>query len=147
MKKIAVVKNFATIAFLLACLIVLPSARADEANQATKLTFNHSIQISGRVLPAGTYWFVLANINSPDVVQVFNSDRTTLYATILTINAERLNTTNNTAITFAERGFAQPQAIVYWFYPGSTIGHEFLYPKQVQKELAKDKQYTVVAGY
>jgi hypothetical protein len=147
MKSKAVVKSFTTIAFLLACLIALPAARADEANQATKLTFNRSIQISGHVLPAGTYWFVLASIDSPSIVRVFNSDRSRLYATIFTVNAERLNTTDNTAITFAERGFAQPQAIVYWFYPGSTIGHEFLYPKQVQTELAKDKQYTVVAGY
>jgi DNA-binding beta-propeller fold protein YncE len=130
-------------------LIALPAARADESNQATKLTFNQSIQISGHVLPAGTYWFVLLDINSPNIVRVFNSDRSTLYATILTIDAERLNTTDNTAITFAERDSAQPQpqSIVYWFYPGRTIGHEFLYPKQVQKELAKDKHVTVVAGF
>jgi hypothetical protein len=149
MKKITVVKSCATIAFLIACLIALPAARADESNQATKLTFNQSVQISGRVLPAGTYWFVLANVNSRDVVQVFNSDRSALYATFLTVNAERLNTTDGTAITFVERESAQPQpqSIVYWFYPGRTIGHEFLYPKRVRKELAKDKQVTAVAGF
>ncbi len=40
----------------------------------------------------------------------------------------------------------QPEAIVSWFYPGRTTGHEFVYSKQDQKELATAKQYTVVAG-
>ena len=54
--------------------------------------------------------------------------------------------TGKAAITLAERGESQPEAIVAWVYPGRTEGHEFLYPKQVQKELAKDKQDTFVAG-
>ncbi len=147
MKEVAVLRNFFTIAFLLAFLIVLPAARADESNQATKLTFKQPVQIPGRVLPAGTYWFVLAqNVNEHCQVQIFNSDRTMLYATLLTIDAERPRPTGNTTLTFAERGSAQLQAIVTWFYPGRTTGHEFLYPKQVSNELAKDKQFTVVAG-
>jgi len=147
MKEVAVVKNFATIPFLLAFLIVLPAARADESNQATKVTFNEPVQIPGRVLPAGTYWFILPqDVNEHYEVRIFNSDRTVLYATLFTISAERLKPTNNSAFTFAERGPAQPQAIVSWFYPGSTTGHEFLYPKQVSQELAKDKQVTIVAG-
>jgi hypothetical protein len=147
MKKIAVVRNFVTIAFLLALLVVLPAARADEANQETKVTFSGAVQISGHVLPAGTYWFVVpADLSQPNVVRIFGADRTTVYATVFTINAERLQPTDNTAFTLAERGSARPEAIVTWFYPGRTIGHEFLYGKQERKELAKDKQTTVVAG-
>jgi hypothetical protein len=147
MKKVAVVKNFATIAFLLAFLIVLPAARADETNQAIKVTFDQPVQIPGRVLPAGTYWFILPrDITDHHQVRIYNSDRTVSYATIVTIDAERLQPTDKTAFTFAVGGPAQPQAIMTWFYPGETTGHEFLYPKQMQKELAKDKQDTIVAG-
>jgi len=147
MKKAAVVKNFATIAFLLASLIVLPAARADETNQSIKVTFNQTVQIPGHVLPAGTYWFVLPqDIADHHQVRIYNSDRTVFYATIVTINAERLHPTDKTAFTFAASGPAQPPAIMTWFYPGETTGHEFLYPKQMQKELAKDKQDTIVAG-
>lgn len=46
----------------------------------------------------------------------------------------------------AERGSAQPQAIVTWYYPGETTGHQFLYPKQVEKELASLKLANAVAG-
>jgi hypothetical protein len=35
---------------------------------------------------------------------------------------------------------------VTWFYPGETTGHEFLYPKPIQQELASAKIVTVVAG-
>jgi hypothetical protein len=147
MKELTIVRNFVTIGLLLAFLIVLPAARADEANQAIKVTFDRPVQIPGRVLPAGTYWFALPDdINEHHVVSIFNADRTMLYATLLTIDAERRQPTSDTAFTFAERGASQQQAIVTWFYPGRTTGHEFLYPKQVQSELAKDKQFTIVAG-
>jgi hypothetical protein len=145
--KAVVVRNFVTLALLLGFLIALPAARADEANQATKVTFNQAVQIPGRVLPAGTYWFVLPeDVNEHNQVRIFNSDRTILYAAVLTNNAQRAQATDHSAFTFAERESAQPQAIVTWFYPGNTTGHEFLYPKQVQMELAKDKHDTVVAG-
>jgi hypothetical protein len=124
---------------------VLPTARADEHDQASKFTFNKAVQIPGHVLPAGTYWFVLADINSRSVVQVFNSDRSALYATLLTVDADRSETTEKTAITFAERGM-QPETIVLWFYPSSTIGHQFLYSEPEQQELARAKQRMVTTG-
>jgi Protein of unknown function (DUF2911) len=145
--KVSVVRSFATIALSLAFLMALPAARADEENQATKVTFNQPVQIPGRVLAAGTYWFMLPNNADENYqVRIYNADRTVFYGTVLTINAERLQVTDKSAFTFATQDSAQPKALVTWFYPGETIGHEFLYPKQVSKELAKAKQVTVVAG-
>jgi hypothetical protein len=147
MKEVAVIRNFAVLALLLAFLIILPAARADQGNQATKVTFNQAVQIPGRVLPAGTYWFILPeDVNEYYQVRIFNADRTMLYATVFTNSAQRVQATGHSTFTFAERGSSQPQAIVTWFYPGDTTGHEFLYPKQVEKELAKDRHDTVVAG-
>ena len=147
MKRITVVKSFASILFVLAFLALLPAAHADQANQETKVTFSQPVQIPGRVLPAGTYVFVLPEeINDHFEVRIFNADRTMLVATLLTINAERSKATDNTVFGFAERGSAQPEAILTWFYPGETTGHEFLYPKQVEKELASAKQVTIFAG-
>jgi hypothetical protein len=146
-KQMNIKKTFTILGFLLAFLIVLPVVRADETNEAIKVTFNQPVQIPGRVLPAGTYWFLLPNeITQHYQVRIYSSDRTIFYATVDTIEAERPHATDNIVFTFAERGSAQPHAIVSWFYPGSTTGHEFLYPKQVRKELAKDKQDTIVVG-
>lgn len=135
------------LATVLAFLTTLPLARASDQDQATKLTFSKAVQIPGHVLPAGTYWFVLEESNTaPNVVRVFNSDRSTLYATILTINAERSNPTDNTAITFAARQSMQPENLVTWFYPGFSTGHEFVYSNSEEKELAQLKKHTVIAA-
>lgn len=140
-------KKLMILATMLAFLIMLPVARASQGDQATKLTFTKDVQIPGRVLPAGTYWFILAANNAaPNIVQIFNSDRSTLYATILTINVERSNPTSNTALTFADRGSMQPETIVTWFYPGDTSGHEFVYSNREEHELAQVRHHTVMGA-
>jgi hypothetical protein len=147
MKRITAVKSFASILLVLAFLALLPAAHADPVNQETKVTFSQPVQIPGRVLPAGTYVFVLPDeIYDHFEVRIFNADRSMLIATLFTVNAERAVPAENTVFGFAQRGSAQPEAIVTWFYPGETTGHEFLYPKQVEKELASAKQVTIFAG-
>jgi len=139
-------KTFITLGSLLAFLILLPSARAAEYDQATKLTFNQQVQIPGRVLPAGTYWFVLDdNLGSRNIVKIFNSDRSKLYARVFTNNVETLTAANETTITFAEREQMKPETILSWFYPGRTSGHQFVYSHAEEQILAQAKQHTVMA--
>ena len=105
MNRKAAGKSFVIVALLLAFLAVLPAARASEWNQETKVTFSQSVQISGHVLPAGTYLFVVPNdVSQHDVVSIFSADHRKLYATVLTAYVERKQPTDNTAFTFAERG-------------------------------------------
>ena len=139
-------KCFITLGLLLAFGVTLPSARADENNQATILTFNQPVQIPGRVLSAGTYWFMLTNTQSSrNIVQIFNSDRSTLIATVFTINTQSSTIPGQTVVTFGERELMQPQALVSWFYPGEPTGHEFIYSSKEEHELAQAKHYTVMA--
>ena len=84
-------------------------------------------------------------VGNRNIVQVFNSDRSTLYATILTTVSERLQPTDSTTITFAERESMPTNAIVTWFYPGQNSGHEFVYSRSEGQELAQAKQQTVIA--
>ena len=123
------------------------AAHADESDQATTITFNQPIQIPGQVLPAGTYSLKLLNNNSDqNVVQIFNSDQTHLYATLQTIAADRQEPTGDTVITLAEQGGGKPDALLKWFYPGLDTGHEFVYSGQQEKQLAQDTQQTIVAN-
>ncbi len=123
------------------------AAHADESNQATTITFSQPIQIPGQILPAGTYSFKLLDSNSdPNVVQIFNSDQTHLYATLQTVATERQDPTGDTAITLAEQGGGKPDALLKWFYPGRDTGHEFVYSGQQEKQLAHDTQQTIVAN-
>ena len=139
-------KKLVVLATMLAFLIMLPVARASEEDQATKLTFAKPVQIPGRVLPAGSYWFILASTDpGSNVVQIFSGDRSTLYATVLTITAERPHPNENITLTLADRGPRQPDTVVSWFYPGYNLGHEFVYSNQEEQELSQVKHQTVMA--
>jgi hypothetical protein len=123
------------------------AAHADEADETTTITFSAPVQIPGEVLPAGTYLFRLAdNGSDPNVVQIFNSDGTKLYAMLQTIATDRQEPSGDSTITLAEQGSRKPDALLKWFYPGSLTGHEFMYRAREEKQLARDKQEAIAAG-
>ncbi len=131
---------------VLSCMVVLPAALADEWNQATEMKFSEPVEIPGKVLPAGTYWFVLAdNQGDRQTVQIFNADRSKLYATEDTAATERLHSTNNVEIKFAERPHQQPEALLQWYYPGRLTGHEFMYRGKSEQGLMRDAKQDIVA--
>jgi hypothetical protein len=147
MTKMNIHKTYIALGLIIAISMFLGLvAHADETDQATTISFSEPVQIPGQVLPAGTYLFRLLDSDSDlHVVQVFSADRTTLYATLQTISTDRPAPTDHTVVALAKQGAAQPDALLKWFYPGETIGNEFLYPKPEEKELAQDKQQTIVA--
>lgn len=128
-----------------------PSAKADDWNRKTEITFSGPVEIPGvhltgwAVLPAGTYVFkILDSQSDRHIVQIFNKDETAIYATILAIPNYRLRATDKTVITFRERPAGQPEALRAWFYPGRNWGEEFVYPKARAMELAKDTNTAVL---
>ena len=139
-------KKLIVLTTVLALLSMLPVTPANAGNEATKLSFAKAVQVPGRVLPAGTYWLVLEDsFGNSNIIRVFNSDRSMLYATLFTISAKRAKSTDDTAITFADRGAMQPETLVSWFYPGRAYGHEFVYSQSEEHELAQAKHRTVMA--
>jgi hypothetical protein len=130
---------------VLSCAVFLPAARADQWDQMTKMTFTQPIEIPGRVLPVGSYWFVLLPSNSDrNVVQVFSEDRAHLYATLETIPVDRQQVKDKTEIKLAERPYDRPEALLEWYYPGVLTGHEFLYSRKQESQLARDVQQDVL---
>src|SRR5579871_5611363 len=128
----------------LASAMFVPGAKADDWNRKTTITFSGPVEIPGvhlagwGVLPAGTYVFkILDSLSDRHIVQIFNQDETTVYATILAIPNYRLKATDKTVMTFRERPAGQPEALRAWFYPGRNWGEEFVYPKAKAIELAR----------
>jgi hypothetical protein len=122
------------------------AVHADEWNKQTVLTFSQPVELPGHVLPAGTYMFKLADTQGDrHIVQVFNADGSQLIATLVTIPDYRLTTTDQTVIKFREVSVGAPEAIRAWFYPGNSIGQEFVYPKTRAIQLAKAAQAVVPA--
>ena len=147
------------VAFVLTAILFAEVAvHAEEADQSTKLTFSAPVAIPGQILPAGTYLFKLASKDNLDLVQIFNANGTHLYASVETVAAERMEPTGDTVVTLAKQTNG-PAALVKWFYPGkkrsvipgpisaetslNTFGHEFVYSKQEEQQLAQDRQQTI----
>jgi hypothetical protein len=127
------------------------SAKADEWNNKTVITFSGPVEIPGvhltgfAVLPAGTYVFKLLDSQSDrHIVQIFSEDMKTVYATILAIPNYRLKATSKTVMTFSERPAGEPEALRAWFYPGKNWGDEFVYPKARAIEIAKTANMPVL---
>jgi hypothetical protein len=130
---------------------LIPTAKADEWNNKTVMTFSGPVEIPGvhltgfGVLPAGTYVFKLLDSQSDrHIVQIFSQDEKTVYATILAIPNYRLKATSKTVITFSERPAGEPEALRAWFYPGKNWGDEFVYPKARAVEIAKSTNTPVL---
>jgi len=125
---------------------VLSSARADTWDKKTVVTFSQSVEVPGKVLPAGTYTFQL--LDSPSdrhIVQIFSADGSQIITTILAINNYRLEPTGETVMKFSERPGDSPEALRAWFYPGDNFGQEFVYPKVRAIQLAQVAKVIVPA--
>jgi hypothetical protein len=139
-------KTLSVLGLLLAVTtIMLPVVRANDWNQTTWFTFSQPVQIPGQVLPAGMYRFQLADTDNRHLVRIFREDRT-LEATLYSVPRVRDGRGAEVAITLANRGGAEPEVIVAWFFVGEADGHEFLYPKREKQELAHSTRVTVVTG-
>jgi hypothetical protein len=105
-------------------------ARADEWNRRTVLSIGETMQIEDTVLPPGKYVLKLADSSSDrHIVQIFNGDENHIFATVLTIPAERMRVTDKTELIFWETPTGTARALRNWYYPGRSSGDEFTYPK------------------
>ncbi len=144
MKNIKVVLSLLAVATLGAT--VLPSAHADTWNKKTIVTFSQDVEVPGKILPAGTYTFQLADsFSDRHIVQIFNADGSQIIATILAINDYRLQPTGENVMKFTERPGDSPEALRAWFYPGDNFGQEFVYPKVRAIQLAQATHIVVPA--
>lgn len=125
-------------------LLVLPlnAAAQGPANQDTFFTFSQSVELPGKTLPAGTYFFQLADSPSNrHIVKVMSQDRKQLHATLLAIpfySNDRPSDKPQVRFmeTPAQASGVNTNAIKIWFYPGNTTGHEFIYPRAQAMRIA-----------
>ncbi|HEY5219679.1 MAG TPA: hypothetical protein VIJ16_07710, partial [Gemmatimonadaceae bacterium] len=136
---------------ILCCAVALaaftvPSAHADDWNKKTLLTFSGPVQVPGTTLPAGTYMFKLADLETNrHVVQIFDKDGGKLIATFMTVADYKSDVPKNNVVMFQERPKGMAPAIQAWWYVGDTTGDEFVYPKTQAFKIAKATHKPVLA--
>ncbi len=129
---------------VLSTLIFAGKASASDWDKKTIVTFGETVQIPGQALPAGTYVFKLLDSSSNrHIVQVFDRDQRKVLATLLAIPNDRMETPDRTMIHFEECLSSEPPAVKTWFYPGDSIGQEFVYPKDQSLQVARNSPWAV----
>src|SRR5688572_14085560 len=119
-------------------------------NQDTFFTFSQAVELPKTTLPAGTYFFQL--MDSPSnrhIVKVMSQDRKQLHATLMAIPYySNDRPTDEPQVRFLEtpaaNGVAASNAIKIWFYPGNTVGHEFIWPRDKAMQLARATSQSVL---
>jgi hypothetical protein len=103
----------------------------------TYFTFSAPVTLPGVTLPAGRYLFRLADpTTGRKVISVLSADGTPL-AMLHTIPNQLTRAPQDAEVRFMETPANMPPAIKTWWYPGKSIGYEFIYPRQQALQLAK----------
>jgi hypothetical protein len=122
------------------------AAQGTLPDRATMVTISAPVSVPGTVLPAGEYLFRLADSQaSRNVVQIFNKDRSKIFATLIAVSAQRDEPSGEAVITFRETPADQPPALRYWYYAGEKAGQEFAYPKDQAVKIARASGESVMA--
>jgi hypothetical protein len=131
---------------IVALLIPAAASAQSSADQRTIFTFSQPVTIPGHTLPAGTYEFMVADTSDRHVIQVFQPGGTKILATVFAIPSLRSDRPSKAEVRFLEVAANMPQAMQTWWYVGETTGHEFIYPREQAKILAKTNPQGVLAG-
>jgi hypothetical protein len=120
-------------------------AQGQPMDDRTEFTFSAPVELPGVTLPPGTYVFRFVDAsNQKRVMQVMTKDDQKTYGMFLTINAIRPTPSNDAELRFLETPAGKPAAVKTWWYPGDTIGREFIYPKSQARRLAMATNTTVL---
>src|ERR1700730_14473922 len=137
--------SVAAVTGILACLT--PPAAADDYDKKTVVTINAPTEAPGIIRQPGTYVINLLNSSSNrHIAEIMNERMDHLYALTFTIAAERVQRADKTILTFYEETSGRPQALHKWFWPGDTIGQEFVYPKDQAAKIAAATKQKVAEG-
>jgi hypothetical protein len=125
-------------------LTALPALKADPWDRKTVITISQPLEVPGVVLPAGTYVMKLLDSSSNrHIVQIMNEKQNHQLALTMAIPAERLRPTDKTVLTMYEGSQGAPPALRTWFYPGDTVGQEFLYARRQAVRISERTNATV----
>jgi hypothetical protein len=121
-------------------------AAQEPTNQITYFTFSAPFELpGGKTLPAGKYVFKI--VDSPSnrhIVHVMSEDQREMHATVMAIPAQRMDPADEPEVRFMEADANAAPAIRTWWYPGRSIGHEFIYPKEQARRLAARQSEAVL---
>lgn len=135
MKRVTLIAAAFVVA-VLAMLTTRVAAQDTNVHERTFMTFSNTVEMPGVTLPAGTYVFRLADTPSRNVVQVLTKDEKDIMGQWTFVQTQRNKVSDETVVMFKENREGSTPAVQYWYYPGESIGKEFIYPKEQAQKIA-----------
>jgi len=124
-----------------------PASKADDYDKKTVVTISQRAEAPGIILEPGTYVIKLLNSSSNrHIAEIMNERMDHLYALTFTAAAERVERAEKPILTFYEGTNGRPPALRKWFWPGDTIGQEFIYPKDQAARISAATKERVPEG-
>ena len=115
------------------------AAQAQTEDKKTYFTFSGPVAVPGATLPAGKYLFrIVDTTTSRKVIQVMSSDQKKSFAMMNTIPDTRRDPAKDATVAFYETPRGTAAAVKSWWYPGETIGYQFIFPRNQAIKIAKD---------
>jgi hypothetical protein len=135
-------------AAMVTAVSAMPASAQQTMDSRTEFTFNQPVELPNVTLPPGTYIFRFIDATSgKKVMQVQAKDASNkTYGLFMTISAERPRPSDEAELRFLETPAGQPAAVKTWWYPGNTIGREFIYPRSQARRLAQATNETVLTS-
>jgi hypothetical protein len=105
-----------------------PGARAELLEQKMTVKFSAPVEVPGEVLPPGTY--VFEALQDGRLTRILSADERRIYATVFTVPEEKIQAVDKPEVTLEESTTqGSPERVDSWFYPGESIGNEFMYQR------------------
>jgi hypothetical protein len=137
-----------TAAAVVALMTMVGGAAAQDTNvqERTFLTFSSAFELPNLTLQPGTYVFKLADTPTRNVVQVWTRDEKQMLGHWTFVQASRTRVSDENVVMFKEMPAGTTPAVQYWYYPGESIGKEFIYPKDQAARIAKATNIKVLTA-
>lgn len=120
-------------------------AAADTWNERTILTFSAPVMVPGATLTPGTYVFDLVNPDTSQHTVRIRREGGDQIAVVRAVPLKRDDAKSDIVLRFDPTDAGTPPALRAFFYPGSLYGHEFVYPGDQAREIAKRTRALVLA--
>jgi hypothetical protein len=134
-----------TVAVVALVLFITASASAQLSDERVYFTFSGPVELPGVALAPGKYMFRLVDSTATrNVMQVTSADGRQPYGIFFTIPAERLTPAPEPEVRFMEAPAGALLPIKTWWNVGEITGHEFIYPKEQARRLAKNTKTPVL---
>jgi hypothetical protein len=140
--------NTACAAAMVTAVSAAPARAQGPLDARTEFTFNQPVEMPNVTLPPGTYIFRFVDATSGKrVMHVQAKDASNKnYGMFMTISAQRPQPSDDAELRFMETAAGQPAAVKTWWYPGRTIGREFIYPRSQARRLAQATNQPVLTA-